>query len=116
MCCGLPYLISEPVYAIPSNVAFTGTLPLVPNSFSTSQGNSTYAPPPSPGSILAWNLYFFIAAALLPGLPILVRGIHTIGHTHRDRANPPAVRPAAAQTAMNTIYPAMLPYVRQPLD
>src|SRR5947209_9498550 len=115
MCCGLPYLISEPVYAIPSNVAFTGTLPLVPNSFSTSYGNSTYAPPPSPGSILAWNLYFFIAAALLPGSPNLVHGIQTICHTRRDRANPP-VRPAPAQTAMKTIYPAMLPYVRQPLD
>src|ERR1051326_3329727 len=62
-CCGDPYFISEPRYSTPSNSAFTGTLPLVPNSFSTSYGNKTYAPPRFPASILALNLYFFMRAS-----------------------------------------------------
>jgi hypothetical protein len=42
-------------------VAFTGTFPLVANSFSVSHGKSTKDPPPSPAAIFALNLYFFIA-------------------------------------------------------
>jgi len=42
-------------------VAFTGTFPLLTNSFPESYGKSTLAPPPSPASIFALNLYFFVA-------------------------------------------------------
>jgi hypothetical protein len=45
-------------------MTLTGTLPLMPNSSSTSCGNRTKAPPPGPGSILAVKEYFFTAAII----------------------------------------------------
>jgi hypothetical protein len=60
-------------------VAFTGTFPLVANSFSVSYGKSTKAPPPSPAAIFALNLYFFIALPVFSPRSPQSPGIETFG-------------------------------------
>jgi hypothetical protein len=57
--------MSEPAQGTPSKVAWTRTLPAVPNSCFVSWGKKTKAPPPPAASIFALNLYRLMVESCL---------------------------------------------------